>query len=187
MNSNETGYSNYFMKEIENKYLGRNPFKKMINRWKHRKFINKIRSWSPSVGVLWFFADFIKIAERVYFFNNKNGGPLFSSNSYRYGENGFSIISDHDKVKINCKLYIDDQKVAIEIKRLNGSNMITEHTFQNNTWHYDKDNYDEVLIDNVIGIINKSIIDLVEYCWDRKGSFDYGITENEKKELRKKN
>lgn len=177
MKETKTEYSNYFMAEVESKYMGRNPFKKLACYIKHKRFIKKIRNWSPSIGVLWFFADFIRIAERVYFFDNRKDGALFSSSSYSYGENGFIITSHDDNVKLTCKIYSDDQKVIIEIKRLNGSNLITEHSFQNNEWSYDSDRsiYDEVLIDNAIGIINRSMIELVEYCWNHKGSYDYPV------------
>jgi len=185
MKNERVDYANYFMREIETKYTGKNIFKRFKCWRSHRKFIANIRTWSPSIGMLWFFADFIKLSERIYFYDNRKNGRMFSSDGYTYGENGFIINSEHDKLQLTCKLYSDTQKVVIQIKRLNGTNMVTEHVFVDNQWTLDKEKYDEVLIDNVIGIINCAIIELVEYCWDHRGSYDYGLTDSERKSKRK--
>ena len=163
---------NRFLDEVEKKYLGKNPFKRIISKWKFDRFCKEVMKSSPSLGVLWFFADFIKLAERIYFFNNSKDGELYSSYSYPIGENGF-IINDKDhNISINIKLNSDYQKVIVEVKRLFGTYKSTEHCFINNDWTEDRQNYDEVLIDNTIGIINTYIVGLLRYCWKSKGSYD---------------
>jgi len=163
---------NRFLDQVEKKYLGLNPFKKILAEWKFNKFCKEVMKSSPSLGVLWFFADFIKLAEKVYFFNNDPNGTIFSSDNYNIGENGF-IINDNDhNIKINVKLNSDYQRLVLEVKRLNGTKKITEHRFVNNEWTDDRENYDEILIDNIIGIINSHIVALMKYCWNLKGNFD---------------
>ena len=164
---------NFYMDMIASKYTGKNPFKRW---WSRKMFIHKcreIQSRSPSFGELWYFSEFIKTAERVYFLNNCQKGIIFSSKSYKAGENGFIIdATEKLSVRIVVKLYSDDSKVIMDIIRTNGSNMSTEHIFINNDWTSDKKEYDELLIDNAIGIINAHIIKLLQYCWDRVGSYD---------------
>ena len=45
------------------------------------------------------FADFIKIAERVYFYENIKNGNIYSSSSYTSGENGFHIKDPLERVE----------------------------------------------------------------------------------------
>lgn len=174
-----TEVSNYFIKEVESKYLGRNPFKKFTSYLRYKKFIKKVRSWSPSIGSLWFFADFVKLAEKAYFFDNRRDSKIFSSSSYEYGENGFIITDEKSNIRINCKLYTNTQKVMLEVKRLNGSNMTTVHILENGIWNYNPDGCDEILIDNVIGVINSAIIYVFDFCYKRKGNFDYVFNKKE--------
>ena len=167
--------SNMYMQEVERKYLGKNPIKRFFNRMKHKKFLKKISDMSHSIGTLWFFCDFIKLAELIYFFDNKKNSYIYSSSSYSYGENGF-IINDekNNNVVIKCKLFSDDQKILIEVKRTNGSNMITEFSYSNNEWNFNKfdSEYSNVLVDNTLGIINKAIVYLIDFCWYAKGSYN---------------
>lgn len=164
-----------YMDHIENKYTGNNPIRKWLDNQKHKKFMKKISTMSHSIGTLWFFADFIKIAEVVYFYDNKNGSYIFSSRQYSYGENGFIIHDEKNKVIINCKLFSDDQKIGIEVKRTSGSNMSTEFTYSNNEWDFSKvklDGYTNVLVDNTLAIISDAIVFLMEFCWNQQGNYD---------------
>lgn len=163
---------NRYLDQVETKYLGKNPIKRLISKYKFNKFCKEVMKSSPSLGMLWYFADFIKLAERIYFFNNSKEGSLYSSSNYYIGENGFIINDSIFKIKITVKLNSDDQTTHLEIKHLSGTQLITEHVFKNNSWTDDRQNYDEVLIDNVIGIINSYIVGLMKYCWNMKGNFD---------------
>ena len=164
--------SNRFLDQVEEKYLGKNPIKRFFSKLKFNKFCKETMKASPSFGVLWFFADFIKLAERVYFFNNNKEGSLFSSKSYSIGENGFIINDKENSIKLIVVLNSDLQRVQLEIKRLNGTSMTTEHAFVNNAWTDNREKYDEVLIDNIIGIINSHMVALLKWCWEKKGTFD---------------
>ena len=164
--------SNRFLDKVEEKYLGKNPILRFLSKLKFKKFLRETMKSSPSFGVLWLFADFIKLAERIYFFNNNKDGSLFSSKSYSAGTNGFMIMDKENNVRILIVLNSDLQQVQLEVKRLGGTSMITEHTFVNNAWTDDREKYDEVLIDNIIGIINSHMVALLKWCWDKKGTFD---------------
>ena len=164
--------SNRFMDFIESKYMGINPIKRLISKFKLNQYCKKIMKQSPSLGVLWLFAEFIKIAERIYFFPNRQGNELYSSRSYNIGENGFVIIDEDHKITINIKLNSDYQRTIVEISRKGGTSSNTELVFVNNSWGDDIELYDEVLVDNIIGIINSHMVALIRYCWEAKGSYD---------------
>lgn len=163
---------NRFLDEVEKKYLGKNIIKKWISQYKFNKFCKETMKSSPSLGVLWYFADFIRLAERIYFFNNSKDGSLYSSYTYNIGENGFIINDKDNNVRVTVKLNSDQQKVLLEVNRSSGTGKRTEHCFKDNKWTEDRENYDEVLIDNIIGIINSHIVALMKYCWNAKGSYD---------------
>ena len=78
---------------------------------------------------MWFFADFIKLAEKLYFFNVDKDKGLYSSRSYPAGENGFVINDKEYEIKLMIKLYSDDNTVKVEVKRNNGTNMLTNFLF----------------------------------------------------------
>lgn len=163
---------NRFMDQVESKYIGKNPILRLISRIKLNKFCRTILKGSPGLGLMWFFADFIKLAERIYFFNVDKDKGIYSSRSYSAGENGFIINDKEHELKINIKLYSDDNIVKVEVKRNNGTNMTTNFEFDNGQWAESRENYDEVLVDNIIGIINSHMVALTKWCWKRKGTFD---------------
>lgn len=172
----KSGFSNGYFTIIDKKYTGRNPIKKFLSNRAFKKTCKKIFDTSPSFGQLWSFAEFIKVSEEAYFFDNNSKGRLFSSRSYSYGENGFKIHSEADNVDIVIKLYNDNQKVIIQVERLNGGRMKSELVFTDNHWATTPDDSSVVLLDNLIGIINRHIIMLLEYCYNRRGSDDYEKT-----------
>ena len=172
----KTNFSNGFLNIIDKKYTGFNPIKKLISWIKFRRTCRKTFNTSPSFGQLWSFSDFIKLAEEIFFYNNKSGSTLFSSRSYKVGENGFIITSDIDHVVITLKLYSDTQGIVMDVKRTNGTNMVTSLKFRENDWEEDPKESDIILLDNVIGIINRHIVMLMQYCYDRRGSYDYEKT-----------
>lgn len=172
----KTNFANGFLNIVDKKYTGFNPIRKLISNIRFRRTCRKIFNTSPSFGQLWSFADFIKLSEKIFFYNNKSGGSLYSSSSYKVGENGFVINSDIDKVIITLKLYSDSQTITMDVKRTSGSNMTTTMTFVENSWGDDPDESDIILLDNVIGIINRHILMLLRYCYERRGSYDYEKT-----------
>lgn len=164
--------SNRFMDLIETKYIGLNPIKRFIANWKFNKFCKTTMRQSPSLGLLWLFADFIKLAEKVYFFPNKQGNELYSSRSYNIGENGFVIQDEDHGIKLNIKLNSDVQRTIVEISRKEATQSNTELVFMNNSWGDEIEPYDEVLVDNIIGVINSYMVALLKFCWNAKGSYD---------------
>ena len=162
------------MEIVQDKYLGKNPFTRWLNRRRYKKACEKIRGKSHTIGSLWFFCEFIRLAESVYFFDNKKGSYVFSSRSYEYGKNGFRINDTDIGVEVACELNSDEQSIQIGIKRMNGSNMVTEFIYQNGQWDFIKGDsaYSRVLIDNAIAIINKAIIHVLDFCWNANGSYD---------------
>ena len=58
--------SNIFMRHIYDKDKGF----KLIRWFKYRKFLRQIDKATPSFDVLWQIADFIKMLEYVYLYNN---------------------------------------------------------------------------------------------------------------------
>jgi len=159
---------NIFMEQVKNATLF--SFRNMPEYFKYRrklkKFIKTIKNGSPSLGVLWYFADFIQYAEIIYSFDNNKNGILYSSRVYNPGQNGFRINSEN--VIITIKLYSADQKVGIDIQNKNSGNITTNYTFINQEWEKEPDEYDVLLIERAIKIINQYMIELTLWCIERK-------------------
>ena len=172
----KSNFSNGFLNVIDKKYTGFNPIRKLISRIRFNITCRKIFNASPSFGQLWNFATFIRLAEEIFFYNNKRDSLLYSSASYKAGENGFVITSEVDHVIITVKMYSDTQQIAMDIKRTNGTNMMTSLRFKENEWEETPEESAIILLDNVIGIINRHIVMLLRYCYDRRGSYDYEKT-----------
>ena len=69
-------------------------FKYLKHNKQKKKLIKTIREGSPSFGLLWKMADFIKYAEELFFYDNSTKNTeigLYSSRGYTYGCNGFKI------------------------------------------------------------------------------------------------
>ena len=82
---------NMFIDIIYDKMESRSIFSKWFNYLKMRRFKKTLSTCSPSFHVIWQIADFIKYAERLFFYENSIKNSLYSSNSYSDGENGFKI------------------------------------------------------------------------------------------------
>ena len=143
------------------------------NFFKHFKFKSELKKFkktldegSPSFGVLWSFADFVKYAEIIFFFNNTKKNYLYSSDGYEPGHNGFRISSE--EYVITVKLYTDSQTVAMEIEYPKTTHRPISYKFKGGNWVDEPDNYDILLIDRVINIINKTMIGLVDFCVDKR-------------------
>ena len=137
-------------------------YKRKVN-----KFRNKILAISPSFEVLWEMSNFIKLAEEIFFYDNNIEGALYSSRSYRDGENGFKI-NEMDICTIVVKLYEDKKRVSLEIKHNNGLELLNRYSFKNSEWTTDPSIYDEMILEQVIKIINKHIIDLFDKCYNAR-------------------
>lgn len=166
--------TNIFMKQIRDaqEFSFLHPIKSFKRRQELKKFVRTIKNGSPSFGVLWNFADFIKYAERIYFTPNSKDSLLYSSTEYRPGENGFKINSKD--ITIICKLYSEDQMVGLDLEYKN-SKLKSRYTFKENRWEEDPDEYDELLLDRIISIINHNMLQLLEQCIIIKLGLDYTL------------
>lgn len=142
-------------------------FKYFRHKRKVKKFRNDIINGSPSFGLLWKMSDFIKGAEKIFFYDNSTKNTdigLFSSKGYAPGNNGFKI--NTEECFIVVKLFSDDQKVMIELERRTGECMKTLFIFENENWTSEHNFYDEMLLEQVIKVINNKMIRLFDYCYD---------------------
>lgn len=162
--------ANIFIEKIYNKvsFSLFNIFK----RWKHNRDIKKFRknilNGSPSFHILWQMADFIKIAEFAFFYNNSmnnSSDGLYSSKNFDIGQNGFRVYCTEFKATI--KLIGENNRVCLEIERSNGDKSKTLILFSNDTWDYSPTIYDEILLDQVIRVINCKIINLFDRCYEK--------------------
>ena len=135
----------------------------IIYERKIKRFKKKILEMSPSFDVLWQMANFIKLSEEIFFYDNNIENKLYSSRMYTYRENGFKI-NDGSSV-IVIKLYDERKKVSLEVKRNNGAELVSKYTFKNSNWDTDPTVYDEMVLEQVIKSINKHIIELFDICY----------------------
>lgn len=160
---------NPFMEMIYNKvsFKPLSLFKLLFYKRKLKKFRRDILECSPSIDLLWDMADFIKLAEVVFFYDNtlKNTEfGLYSSRNFPAGQNGFRI--NGVDCRITIKLFSDIQRVCVEIERLKGEGGKTTLSFTNGDWEMTHTPYDEMLLEQVIKTINKKIITLFDHCYE---------------------
>lgn len=168
--------------EIPNTFMGyvaravQPKFGQLIKYWKWNKkykaFKKMIMSSAPDFGTLWQFAEFIKQAEMIFFYNNNKNEEIYSSTGYNPGENGFKL-RVYDDAEIIVKLFIDNETVMMDLNRLKGTNLKNSYVFQGGQWMYNPDCYDMILLDQVESIISKAIIYMIDWCIDAK--FKYSI------------
>ena len=156
--------TNMFMSQVQaaRKFSFLHPFKYWNYRKSYKNFVKKIDRGSPSFGVLWHFADFIKYAELIFMYNNCKDSTLYSSQDYAPTQNGFKIT--FEEMVITIKLYSDTKKVGIDIVRSVGNRIKSNYTFENEQWTIEPDEYDEILLDRIIGLINSCMIFLLNWC-----------------------
>lgn len=143
-------------------------FKYWSNKRKLKKFRKNIISSSPTYGVLWQMADFIKYAEKIFFIPNNQKSILYSSRNYSHGQNGF-ILNDNG-LKTTVKLIREerDKKTLLEIETLGGSSGKTLMTFVNNEWRSNPDELEEMMLDQAIDSINRNFINLFDQCYAKR-------------------
>lgn len=160
---------NTFMNVISEKNT-KGIFRHLAHCIKLYRFRKTILEGSPSFGLLWKMADFIKIAEIVFFYNNTHAldseFSIYSSKEYIAGTNGFKLKDDKTGVIIVIKLISDTQKVIVDIERQRGNKLKNSLVFIENRWQdTNYTAYDEMLLEQVIKIINTKIIALFDYCY----------------------
>lgn len=155
---------NMFIDIIYEKMECRSILSKFFNYIKMKRFKSKLLISSPSFHVIWQISDFIKYAERLFFYDNNVKNALYSSTNYADGENGFKIKDKN--VIITVKVYKISAKVTLQIEYINSSTSIKKTPvvmeFVNNVWVEDHTKYDEILLENVIRIIYKHVFVLFD-------------------------
>lgn len=142
--------------------------KYLKHKTKVKKFRKTILNCSPSFNVLWNIADFIKLAEEIFMYDNNIDNKdlyLFSSRNYNNGENGF--IFNGTEVSIAIKLFSATNTVLLEIKRKTGSKIKTLLSFENNQWGQNPSFKEEIILESVIEKITSNIIELFDRCYYR--------------------
>lgn len=168
----KSNLSNIFMGMIYEKVDRAFPhiFKYLSHKKKLKKFRRDIHEGSPGFGLLWKMADFIKLAEMVFFYNNSiktsSEFGLYSSRNYCPGENGFKITTNECTIAI--KLNSEYQKVMVEVVRSFGDKTTSSLVFINEQWDSNPSIYDEMLLEQVIKIINDRILKLFDYCYSAR-------------------
>lgn len=157
---------NIFLEHVYNKR------KYSITGWvKYKLFVRKIVRSSPGFGFFWQVADFIKDAEMIFFYNNSADGTpeLFSSRSFKAGENGFKFHCTEFDCTI--KLFSDDMQTAIEIHRNVGSKLKSTYLCDDKEWHSDFDKSDELMMDYVIDKIMGAVANLLTWCYKKRNVY----------------
>lgn len=163
------GTTNVFMSWVENKVP--KTWKTWFKAWKYNRRYEKfkrefIRS-SPDFIRMWQICEFVKLAEKIYFYNNSRDNIILSSNGYAPGSNGFVI--ETDDVSITVKLTMDIHKIVMEIKRKKGNlTKPTVYTFIEGDWTDDHDTSDELLVDFVTSIIVDHTVMVLDWCYNRR-------------------
>lgn len=165
--------TNIFMMQVRDavKFSFKNISKYLKYRKSIKKFKKKIMEGSPSFGVLWNFAEFIQYAELIYFYDNNKNAIVYSSTDYTPTQSGFKI--NGDKFIIVVKLFSNSKRVGIDIERKYGNKLKTNYTFENDQFIEEPDEYDELLLDNIIEEINRIMIWLLKRCITEKLKVDY--------------
>lgn len=172
MAKNKTGL-NMFMKYIYDKepFKISNIFRYLAHKRSVKKFKKNIYEGSPSFNVLWQMADFIKLAESIFFYKNtqkENNFGLYSSRNYAVGTNGFRVSDSNRGLRVTIKLYNESRKALLEIEYLNSEISKQIMSFTDNDWDVTPTAYDEMLLDQVIRSINSSIINLFNHCYNNR-------------------
>ena len=164
---------NMFMKHIYDK----EPFKlsNIFKYLKHKKTIKKfkkdINEGSPSFNVLWQMADFIKLAESIFFYKNTQKDSefgLYSSRNYTTGSNGFRVTDSVNGLRVTIKLFNETKQLLLEIEYMNSDNPKQYLSFIDNEWDIMPTIYEEMLLEQVIKSINTSILRLFDNCYNKR-------------------
>jgi len=164
--------TNVFVNMILNKvaFSWRHLFKYLSHKKELKKFRKKIDEGSPSFGLLWKMADFIKYAEEIFFYDNSLKGNndimLYSSRSFAPGENGFKIVDP--RCTITIKLLSESQKCILEVSRNSGAKLKNTMEFISDNWSGEPTAYDEMLLEQVIKMINSCILKLFDFCYNER-------------------
>lgn len=106
--------NNIFARHLYDK--DKNKFR-LLQWFRYKRFLRLIDKSVPSFDILWQIADFIKILEQVFLYDNSPIKEMYSSDKYKPNENGF-VVKKYNYT-ITIKLYEDDKSIAIQVDRGN--------------------------------------------------------------------
>lgn len=143
----------------------KHPIKYLKHRIKLNKFKRYINGVSPDFNLLLEMANFVKIAEVVFMYDNRKDTPnkLFSDQYYKGDRNGFSIRTDECYVSISLRE--QNRNVSVELVRTNGNHLKTVQTFKDSEWVTKQTMFNELLLEQTIRIIDKAILELFDWCY----------------------
>lgn len=161
-----TEKSNIFMDPI---YKKDNKFFGLFSYLRLRKTIKYLRTTMPNFALLWQLSDFIKLLEKVYFYNNSQSNVFYSSLKYDIGENGFRFRDNN--VIITFKLHENNNMIMLDISRNKGNNLKSSMEFyDNDTSRGSELNKDDLsLFETCINTIIEESIHLMKYYYKMKG------------------
>lgn len=160
--------TNIFMEPIyrkSNRFFGI-PSKIFLN-----KTIKFLRKTMPNFALFWQISDFIKILEKVFFYNNSQGNSMYSSLNYNDGENGFRF--RNEDVSITIKLYERSENIAIDIHRLRGNELKSSMEFNSND-NTVLNKIDSSLLESIINTVIEECIHLMKTYYNMKGLHENG-------------
>jgi hypothetical protein len=156
---------------IPEKHTIRNHIKAYKSRERYDAFIDTIMHGSPDLNLLWQFADFIKLSERIYGYDNSSKNKVFSSYKYSEGENGFKLTTETCTIVI--KLFEKDNAVGIDIENTHGSKLKSNFYFEDMSWTTNPTVYDELQLDHIIDIVNQSMVSMFNEVIKLRFGFRY--------------
>jgi hypothetical protein len=164
---------NMFMEHIYNKkqFKLSNLFQYLKHRKAVKKFKKDISNGSPSFYVLWQMADFIKLAESVFFYKNTQKDSefgLYSSRNYAAGSNGFRVTDVENGLRVTIKLFNETVQLLLEIEYIGSDHPKEYLSFEDNDWENAHNIYDEMLLEQIIKSINHNILRLFDSCYDKR-------------------
>lgn len=134
-----------------------NPFnyytnykKKSLKWWiEYYRFTKYLKIISPSFRLLWSIADFLTNIELLYMYHNDESSDIRTIQTTKNTIRSFRIDNKKDNFYIEYTLYSDDNTINIKVKRLWGSQKISEMTFPDGGAIL-KTRFDELLMHSII-------------------------------------
>lgn len=164
---------NMFMKHIYSKeqFKLQNLFKYIKHKRAVKKFKKDIDDGSPTFNVLWQMADFIKLAESIFFYKNTQKDSefgLYSSRNYATGSNGFRVTDTNSCLRVTIKLFNENKQLLLEVEYMGSDNPKKYLSFTDNEWDSTPTVYEEMLLEQVIKCINYNILRLFDSCYAKR-------------------
>jgi hypothetical protein len=145
-----------------------NYLKAILQELNYKKFMKQLKQIAPDFDLLWDFANFIKLLEVVFFYdNNSTTGRYYSSTSYKDNENGFIINLHEQHLTLKFKLDRNDHdKITLEVDRRFGHKIKTTFIIINRETNFDSI-HDINLIYNINEILCREMPALLDIYYKK--------------------